>query len=373
MTDPTRKTEENPIPKKASRILRLADVDYRILQLVYEHRFLDTELLWYLLKSGDTEERPEYALGKDGKKRPARYGFGLKALYKHLLKLSGAKYLHPEPMIDVPIGGNRGKPRTAYSLDIKGAPIIAEQTGLPIQRIRRIVDANRVRPLFLRHELEIARFRATLELACKNSGKGIRLIFWEQGSGLRDEVVGDNESGVKERFPVNPDAMFGIHIENKGTATYFLEMDRGTMHIVSKTNRSDIRKKIFGYMRYREAKDVYQQKYYYIYLPNGDPSTIYINPRPKDNPPFRERSNIRPIRGFNALFVTPGTLHRNKFVTGRIKDILSVFPLFGDDLASTSLFWLTTLGMYNIENPESILENIWITPNPNKPMRNLIE
>lgn len=113
MTNPTRKTDRNPTRKKASRIFMPAEVDNRIIRLVYEHRFLDTELLWYLLKSGDIEEKPEYIMGNDGKKRPARYGFGMKALYKHLFRLSELKYLHRQPLLDVPIGGSQGMPRAA--------------------------------------------------------------------------------------------------------------------------------------------------------------------------------------------------------------------------------------------------------------------
>jgi hypothetical protein len=372
MTNPTRKTDRNQTRKKASRILRLADVDYRILQLVYEHRFLDTELLWYLLKSGDTDGQPEYVCGKDGKKRPAQYGFGMKALYKHLLRLSEAKYLTRHQLTDLPIGGSHGAPRAVYALGIKSASIVAERTGTAIQHIKNIVEANRVKSPFLRHALEIARFRATLELACQDSGGRLKLIFWEQGLGLRDHAVGNNESGGTERFPVNPDAFFGLHVRDKGKASYFLEMDRGTMPVISKKERPDIRKKVFGYMYYRKSGK-YQKKYYYCFLPNGQPSGLYINQTGGENTTIEQNEFLQPIKGFSALFVVPGILYKNKNVSGRIENVLSAFPFFGKSFASTSLFWLTTPETYDIKNPESILGKIWITPNPEKSMQSMIE
>lgn len=372
MDNPTRKRTENPTRKKTSPIFRLSEVDYRIIQLVYEHRFLDTEILSYLLKSGDADNAPEYIVGKDGKKRPARYGFGMKALYKHLLRLSELKYLNRQPLIDIPIGGSHGSPRTAYGLGIKSAPIISEHTGTPIQQIKAIIDANRVKSLFLRHAIDIARFRATLELACKDSAGRVRLIFWEQGIGLRDYSVGENESGDTERFPVNPDAYFGIHVRGKGNASYFLEMDRGTMPVISKKDRPDIRKKVFGFMYYRKS-DQFRNKYFYGFLPNGRPSGLFINRNEGEAASTADNDLLQPIKGFSVLFVIPGILQKNKFMSGRIANVLSAFPIFGKDIASTSLFWLTTPDAYEIENPESIFGNIWITPNPKKPMKSLIE
>ncbi|OGC95062.1 MAG: hypothetical protein A2W25_04655 [candidate division Zixibacteria bacterium RBG_16_53_22] len=347
-------------------------MDYRILQLVYEHRFLNTELLWHLLKSEAEGEQSEYKLGRDGKKRPAQYGFGMKALYKHLLRLSEAKYLQRQQLIDLPIGGSHGVPRAAYGLGIKSAPVIAERTGTAVQYIKNIIDANRVKSLFLRHALDIARFRATLELACNDSGGKLRLIFWEQGQGLRDYAVGQNESGGTERFPVNPDAFFGIQVRDKGNASYFLEMDRGTMPVISKKDRPDIRKKVFGYMHYRKSGK-YREKYYYGFLPNGQPSGLYINRPDDENTAIEQNEFLQPIKGFSVVLVVPGKLHKTKFVSGRIENVLSSFPFFGKGFASTSLFWLTTPEAYDIENPESILGNIWITPNPEKPMQSLIE
>lgn len=372
MTDPTRKTDRNPTRKKASRSFILAEVDYRILQLVYEHRFLNTELLWHLLKSQVEEEKPEFILGRDGKKRPAQYGFGSKALYKHLLRLSDAKFLSRQQLTDLPIGGSHGAPRAVYGLGVKSASVVAERAGTTIQHIKNIVEANRVKSPFLRHALEIARFRAALELACQNSGNRLKLIFWEQGLGLRDHAIGENESGGAERFPVNPDAFFGLHVRDKGSASYFLEMDRGTMPVISNKNRPDIRKKVFGYMHYRKSGK-YQMKYYYSFLPNRQPSGLYINPPNDEDNAVQQNDFLQPIKSFNVLFVVPGTLYKNKNMSGRIENILSAFPFFGKNIASTSLFWLTTPESYDIENPESVLSDIWITPNPDKPMQSLIE
>jgi len=363
------------IPQKndkfAARNLRLLEIDYEILRLIYEHRFLNTELIWHLIKSTALEKRYLKAkAGKDGKERPSSYGFSLKALYKHLQRLYETKYLNRLYLTDLPIGGSYGAPRAVYGLGVKSAPVIAEIAGTTIQHVRNIVEANRLKSPFLRHALEIARFRATLELACRLSRDKIRPIFWEQGLGLRDYSEGKNEYSEIERFPVNPDAFFGIQVRGKGNASYFLEMDRGTMPIISKKDRPDIRKKTFGYMYYRKSGK-YREKYYYGILPNGEPSGLHINQQ--DDAYIEQNEFLQPIKGFSVLFVVPGTLYKDKSVSGRIENILSTFPFFGKSFASTSLFWLTTQEAYDIENPESILGNIWITPNPDKPAQSLIE
>jgi len=372
MTDPTRKTNGKQAWKNTALSFILSETDYRILRLIYEHRFLNTELLWHLLKSAAEGDSAEFRLGKDGKKRPAKYGFGMKALYKHLQKLTEAKYLNRLYITDLPIGGSHGAPRAVYGLGIKSAPTVAEIAGTAIQHVRNIIEANKVKSPFLRHALEIARFKATLELACLSSGDRLKLIFWEQGLGLRDYAIGNNETGGSERFPVNPDAFFAIQVKGKGNASYFLEMDRGTMPVISKKERPDIRKKVFGYMHYRKSGK-YQKRYHYSFLPSGQPSGLCINTTDDENASFRQNQFLQPIKGFSVLFVVPGILCKNKNASGRIENVLSAFPFFGKNFASTSLFWLTTPEAYDIENQESILGKIWITPNPEKPMLSLIE
>lgn len=125
-------------------------------------------------------------------------------------------------------------------------------------------------------------------------------------------------------------------------------------------------------MHYRKSGK-YQKKYYYSLLPNGQASGLHINLPDDENAAIQNNEFLHPVKGFSVLFVIPGTLLKNKFASGRIGNILGAFPFFGRSFASTSLFWLTTPEAYDIENPESILGNIWIAPNPEKPMQSLVD
>jgi hypothetical protein len=94
MKDPTQKKRlSRYYPKKGAfpRFV-IRDRDREIIKLVYNHRFLNTPLIASLLKI-TTPEKQEYKTGLDGKKRPTRYGFGEKALYKRLQQLFHEKYL----------------------------------------------------------------------------------------------------------------------------------------------------------------------------------------------------------------------------------------------------------------------------------------
>jgi len=372
MKNPTQKKQlSRYYPKKgAFPKFVIRDRDREIMKLIYEHRFLSTNLIWYLLKT-ENPQIQDYKIGKDGKKRPKKYGFGEKALYKRLQQLFHGRYLERHLITDEPVGRGYGSPKAIYGLGLKSASIIAEIAGITPQEVRNIVLSNKVKSPFLRHAIEIATFRVTLELACQASDGKIRVLFWEQGQKLQDSVFGKNAKNKEERFSVFPDAFFGIAVESKGKAHYFLEVDRGTMPIIASKNRSDIRKKVYGYHYYRKLGKC-AKRYAYRNLSDGNVSGLcFINEAIQKNENLHD--NLEPIKGFRVLFLVPGKIDNNGIPSGRMANIIGAFSSFGRQFSSTSLFWFSNIENYNPELPEKAFAHSWITVKPEGGLQSLIE
>jgi hypothetical protein len=334
---------------------------------VYEHRFLDTELLWYLLRQAP--EEAEAVVGADGESRPRKYGFGLKALYKRLQQLAEARYLQPHQAMPRPVGRGFGGTRTAYGLGSQSTSTVSDMTGMPVQLVRDIVEANKVKAPFIQHALDVARLRVILELACRASEGRVRLMFWEQGIILQDWITGENDDGEEVRYSVYPDAFFALEVEGKGRAHYFLELDRGTMPIVAKGNRSDIKKKIIGYWLYRKARR-HSQRYRYRTLPDGTVVGIDMVERERSIDDDVESPDVK---SFRVLIVAPGVTEENGTIGGRIANIISEFPSFGKQYETSTLFWFAPPDSFDPEKPETIFDHVWLTPNPGHELKSLIE
>jgi hypothetical protein len=350
--------------KEAFPDLVLRDRDFTILRLVYVHRFLSSELLWYLLTSQERIAGVSYAVGSDGKNRPTEYGFGPQALSKRLKQLFNARYLERHYITDQPMGRGYGSPRAIYGLGPKSPKILEEKLDIPPRTTRRIIESNRVKSLFLRHALGVATFRAILELACQQSEGRVNLLFWEQGDLIRDFVIGVNDKGEDERFPVHADAFFGLEVVGRGNVHYFLEIDRGTEPIVSLKQRTDIRRKLIGYRLYRKSQK-FLKRYAYRQLPNGQ--IVGLDVCSGTAPESRKM-----ITGFQVLFVTPGAIGRDKHLSGHISGIFAELPALGRFFVTNSLFWFTPPESFSIERPESIFSRCWITPNPEHELQSLI-
>lgn len=373
------KTQENPARKKrlsryqADRTafpeFELNSRDKEILELVFFHRFLDTELLGYLMQV-ESPEAVEKKVGKDGKLRPAKQGFGVQALYRRLKLLYHARYLERHHLGDLPIGRGHGSPRAIYGIGAKSSVPLAQALGTTPDAIRQVVEANRVKTPFLRHALDTARFRVLVELACRKSKGNVRLLFWEQGLHLRDAVTGQNEYGYDERFAVYPDAFFALEIEGKGIANYALEVDRGTEPITSTSpTRPDIRKKLIGYRYYRRQKQ-FQRRYSYQTLPTGEVTGIRIH---ADGVDISQVPPDNLIPGFTVLFLTTGNAVPEHPTRGRIANILSAMPSFGPDFKPTTLYWFAPISEFSLSNPGSVFKRVWRTAHPDKDLQSLIE
>lgn len=353
--------------RKGGRVseLRLTDRDKDILRLVYEHRFLDTELLLRLLRP-DNEKPKQYKIGRDGKRRPTSYGFGQKALYRRLKILSDKRYLVRRPLADEFIGRGYAGPKAVFGLGSKSAVPLSKTLDVTPKDIREIVEANRVGHAFMRHALLIARFRVTLELACRKSDGRVRLVFWAQSQQLRDSVYGLDENREERRFTVYPDAFFAIEVRGKGKANYFLEIDRGTEVIASSKHRTDIRSKVMGYRYYHKSK-YFARRYSYLTLPDGTAVGLRVHPAGD------AADTDGHVRGFQVLFVTKGTLKPDGSISGRIANIVSALPTFGEVYAKSPMFLLTTFDAIDLEAPETILAPIWSSARKRGTLASLIE
>ncbi|MEW6410918.1 MAG: replication-relaxation family protein [Candidatus Zixiibacteriota bacterium] len=345
--------------------LILRDRDYKILRLVYDHRFLSSELIWHLLQTGDVSSGVSYAVGSDGKQRPAQYGFGRQALSKRLKQLFNARYLERHYITDEPMGRGHGSPRAIYGLGPACPKILEERHDIPIKITRRIIESNKVKSLFLKHALGVATFRATLELACERHSDEAKLLFWEQGDCIRDFVIGENEEGEDERIPVHADAFFGLEVVGAGRTHFFLEIDRGTEPIASSKQRTDIRRKLIGYRLYRKSKK-FPKRYAYRQLPNGQ--IVGLDIRADQSNEGRHM-----ITGFQVLFVTPGAIRQDKTLSGRIASIFAEFASMGKFYVTNSLFWFTSPDSIDITEPDRMFSKCWITANPQNDLMSMVE
>ncbi|RKZ08411.1 hypothetical protein DRQ05_01515 [bacterium] len=322
--------------------IRLNKRDYLILKLIYEYRFLSGDLLWYLIKDDTQSSQSGCAVGADGKRRPISYGFKRQALSKRLKRLFDEGYVTRHYVTDEPQGRGYGTPRAIYGLGQNSPKVLFEFAGIPVSATKKMIESNGVKSPFLRHALEVAAFKVTLMLACEKIQGKVTLLFWEQGESIRETVFLTDRTGEKIRLPVHADAFFGLGVAGKKKKHFFLEIDRGTEPIVSKSRRSNIRRKLIGYQIYRKSKQ-------FITRYSGA------------------------INGFQVLLVTPGQIGNTGDSSGRVanisKEILSQPRLY----TSKSLFLLTTPDSFGLEVPLTIFSKIWISPNRGNSVFSLIE
>jgi|SRR5579859_37197 len=85
--------------------------------------------------------------------------------------------------------------------------------------------------LFITHELMISRFRADLEIECRNSNGRVELANWMQGSSTWNKV----QAGARRTLPHRPDAFFSLHFPNAAPgqqrSNFFYEADRQTSNL----------------------------------------------------------------------------------------------------------------------------------------------
>lgn len=192
------------------RPMREGANDRQIVRLVYDYRVLSQNQLERLLgRSRSTVQRL------------------LRRLYDH-------RYLE---RVFLPISYFGSSP-ALYILDRRGIDLLQRMgvdnfVGLP---------SKQMSAMYLEHTLATNEFRIAVSLACQRNG-------WEVETWLTDNEMKADYDRVKipsRKQPVSliPDSYFSIHVPDRGTTNFFLELDRGTMPI------KRFREKLEAYVAY---------------------------------------------------------------------------------------------------------------------------
>lgn len=201
--------------------MRLTERDVDILKAVAEYRILRQDHIQQLFF---------------GSKSTAQYR--LSHLYQH-----GFLNRHFLPVY-------AGWSPTLYTLDKRGVALL--KAACAINRVN-LWDAEKGHE-FLSHTLAINDFRVAVTVACRQAG--YTLAQWIGEASLKadyDRVTITAPNGKKQSVSLIPDSYFTIETP-KGRASFFLEMDMGTMTL------GRFQSKIRAYLAYLES-NAYQQRY----------------------------------------------------------------------------------------------------------------
>lgn len=285
--------------------------DERTFDLLYEYRFLDTQMLGLLLDHQ----------GSDW------------ALQSRLRRLFDHAYIdRPAKQLVLLVAGE--SEHGVHALGRKGAQILAERRGLTLAPRRWTQKNNEVGDIHLQHVLGVNRFRICLRLAMPRSAprEGAAdcshryFLPWIQEEELKIKVLLPDKSGQEHPWTLAPDGFFGIqHPQPPPNRSYFfLEYERGNPGF-----RRFVRAKCFAYRAYRKS---------------------------------RVHEEHLGIKGFRVLVITQT---RRKMDTLRryIRQALSK-----ESHPPWALWLFTSEDHYNLEKPESVLKPIWVTANDDRPL-----
>jgi hypothetical protein len=204
-----------------------------------------------------------------------------------------------------------------YALANRGAEVLVERGYL--QDIGDWRKKNQdLQDRYIAHQAMITNFRITLTLAIRER-QDVRLLFFQrEGPALRDWVT-SSYNGSRRTLPINPDGFFGLQFlnlpEGKNRAFFFLEADRSTM------TRERFLQKLVGYWEW-----------------------------------FCQGGHTRKhgIRAFRVLTVT-----KSEERMGSLRQAVADTRELRDGLR---LFWFTSEKRLSLEQPVSIFESIWNSP-----------
>lgn len=137
-----------------------------------------------------------------------------------------------------------GRSPTLYVLDRRGAELLRAEAGYT--NLAWYPTSKALSPDFLAHTLAINDFRVAITVACREPGYD--LATWLGENELKadyDRVTVRAPSGRSRTVSVIPDSYFTITTP-RGTAPFFLELDRGTMEL------SRFKTKVEAYLTYRQ-------------------------------------------------------------------------------------------------------------------------
>lgn len=209
---------------------RLQGRDMKIIELIYPHRFLSSDLIVALIPGS-----------KQG-------------ILRRLNFLFHAGYLdRPREQVK-PFQPGSGP--MVYALGNKGADLLHEVFGIPRENVDWTSKNREAKNVFLNHSLMVSTFMASLKLASARQG-GIEIIEQEQivqgEPVLKINMSREFKGNVQNLlYDLVPDMVFGLHFlnetPNQNRAFFLLEVDRATMPIMrSNIYRSAFFKKMLGY------------------------------------------------------------------------------------------------------------------------------
>ncbi|MHB8276742.1 MAG: replication-relaxation family protein [Candidatus Humimicrobiaceae bacterium] len=226
------KSEKTRLPRyrkaKTPPPMRLTDRDKRIVEAVYQLRFLTRDQI-KLLEFGE------------GSMTACQRGLSL--LYHN-------GYLSA---VHKPIPTGYGSSKRVYCLSKKGAGLIAHlYSEEEAREIKWNEKLNKVEPFFIEHTLAINDVKIAFLKAVLETKEYELFWFNEQEVKAWKEKVDDPENSGKT-LPITPDAFLYLIGKNK-KAYYFLEVDRAT------ESNCRWRDKIKGYVEYVKSGK-YQAKF----------------------------------------------------------------------------------------------------------------
>lgn len=159
-----------------------------------------------------------------------------KRLHRRLLKLIERSYL---ARIVLPTQ------KHIYTLGRAAVPVLVEQGTAPKEFIDVRLRHQELKELFLKHAMMIVDVHAALTIATRKGP--IKLVAWKEGQELFDQVS-IREKGTVSRLPVRPDGFFTLEDATrpvgKNRVHFMLEADRST------TTHERFLKKVEAYWHY---------------------------------------------------------------------------------------------------------------------------
>lgn len=202
MTDTSQKPRRRLFRRLEAHLppLALTKRDLRVLELVREHRFLNTTHIQAL--AGGSERNTRERLS-----RLYHHGYLDRPAHQRELRAEGYRYL-------------------VYALAPKGARVLARRSGETARVPRHLAEDNRTaKRFYLAHTLMVAEFRVCLTLACR-ARADLVLTDWR----VPERPLARVNLGAN-RVAVIPDARFSLQAQDGRVAHFFLEADRGTMSL----------------------------------------------------------------------------------------------------------------------------------------------
>jgi hypothetical protein len=202
--------------------------DKEILRHLYRTRLLTTEQLGALVVPG-TPGVPQGLVRRLRRLYDAGFVDRPRQQTHHLFDVENGRYQGLRPLV--------------YGLGTRGAEVVAaEHEDARAGRLRWEKRNREITSPMIEHALMVAQIYAVLQLAIRKGGVA-ELLFWEEGSALKDVFFTDRDEqhvprptgadSIRRRI-IYPDVYFGLGIPGRVPGTrdalyFFVEADRSTM------------------------------------------------------------------------------------------------------------------------------------------------